>query len=287
MLAEDKGIDLSNAPRDAWLGSSTDGYGPVEHRGSGIPACMRLQGVGSAGSASRFGSETRLELPLASSQPLVQLQSGRGFTPLSQRTFPDDCDPPTCFEQVASVPPIPFDIGIKLGLPELLASGRGVGVGAVVVSMPETAMNEAYRSEPPKHEVRRAGEFAIVQSVSETEGVKSTSKEEFGPRVPVSDSGHHARTGRSVHYVRHRRSCGRLEEFLRQQISRENSNLIKAGGRSGRGSVEILSAVRLRCQVRADDGSGSRRPPRMSGTKSSLPGCCGLLLSVVSFGSGS
>ena len=183
-----------------------EGDGPV--RSSGISTALAGRGGWGRTADPCFGSEICLELPVASSQPLVQLLGGSGFAPLSQCTFPDDRDPPARFEQIESVPTIPLDVGIELGLPELRARGRSVGVGAVGVPVPETAVNKAHRSEPPEYEIRCARKLSIVQSVSETEGVESASEEEFGPRVPAPDPGHHARTGQSIYYVRHLRPCG-------------------------------------------------------------------------------
>ena len=71
--------------------------------------------------------------------------------------------------------------------------------------VPETAVNETHHAEPAKHEIGSAGELAIVQAISETACVEGPAKHELGLRVPASGSRHHARTGRAINYVRHRR----------------------------------------------------------------------------------
>ena len=71
--------------------------------------------------------------------------------------------------------------------------------------VPETAVNEAHRAESAEHEVGSAGEPSIVQAISEAACVDRPAKNELGARVPASDPGHHARTGRAIDYVGHRR----------------------------------------------------------------------------------
>ncbi len=214
---------------------------------------------------------TRLELPRVPPQPVFQRHGRPGFTPLSQRAFPDDCDPPADFEQIESIPTITLDIGVKLCQPELLPRGRGIGVGTVGVPVPEAAMHEAHGSEASKHEVRGAGKPPVVQAVSEAASVNSPSKEEFGPRIPASDPGHHARTGRSVHYVRHRRRFRGAEEYMCPRVSRQSSRIVKTGGYPdsqprGGGLRGSRSAIRSDCLGRADDGSWPRRRPRVGRT---------------------
>lgn len=120
-----------------------------------------------------------------------------------------------------AVAPVPFHVGIELALPELFASGRCCRVRAAGMPVPETAVNEAHRAEPAKHEIGSAGELAIVQAVSETTCVEGPAKHELGPRVPASDSRHHARTGRAVNHIRHCRFCavGRTSDG-RREVSR-------------------------------------------------------------------
>ena len=225
-----------------------------------------LPSGGSALLGRRLVRGTRLEPPSVPPQPVIQLHGRSGLTPLSQCAFPDDCDPPAQIEQIESVPPIAFDIRLELRPPELLASGRGIGVGAIGVPMPEAAMHEAHGSEASKHEVRAARKLPIVQAVSEAASMNSPSKDELRSRVPASDPGHHARTGRSVHYVRHRRCFWGAEEYMRERISRQKPRMIKAGGCLDCRSGERRSAIRSCCPARAEGRSRSLQRTRAGGT---------------------
>ena len=112
-------------------------------------------------------------------------------------------------------------------------------------------MYEAYRCEPRKHEVWSPREFSIVEAVSETTGMKSPPKGEFGPCVSASDPGHHSRTGRSVHYVWHRRSHAchgvHASPYLTGGVA------VSQGYLSGAALHCKRVRIHLRCQAGADD----------------------------------
>ena len=248
-------------PRPRWPRSAMKTCRPLPD-----PQTRRLPG--SSVLSRRPVRGTRLELPSVPPQPVFQRHGRPGFTPLSERAFPDDCDPPADFEQIESIPSITLDIGVELCQPELLSRGRGIGVGTVGVPMPEAAMHEAHGSEAPEHEVGGAGKPPVVQAVSEAASVNSPSKEEFGLRIPASDPGHHARSGRSIHYVRHRRRFCGAEEYMSPRVSRQNSRTVKTGGRPdsrprGGGLRGSRSAMRPDCLGCADDGSRPRCRPRV------------------------
>ncbi len=158
----------------------------------------------------------RFERPFNSVQPPVQHQCGLEFTLLPQRAFPDDRHSPSGFEQMVLVAPVSAHVGMELGPPEFLASGRGGGVRAPDVTVPEAAVNEAHGSEPTKHEIGGTREVAVVQAVPQTAGMESTAKNEFGYSVPASNPRHHPRTGHLVHYVRHLSLPHRLRGILSQ-----------------------------------------------------------------------
>ena len=210
----------------------------------------------------------RVELTAAPSQPLVQLQRDPDSALIAQGAFPYDRDSPAVFEQIESIALVPCHVGVKLGLPEILASRWCCRVRAVGMSMPEAAVNEAHRSESTKHQIGSAGEFSIVQTVSEAACVESPAKGEFGPRVPASDPRHHARTSRSIHYVRHRRSCTGLEEYIRQRISREVSTMIKPDRNPGHPCAQIQSIDSQRHHPCVEDASCLRRQPWIWETRS-------------------
>ena len=185
--------------------------------------CQRT-GRDSSVPALHTKGQTDLQFRLDSSQPLFQLQQNPGFNPLAQRAFPDDCNSPACLKQMISVTPVSFHVGMKLGLPELCASGRGCRVRTAGMSMPEAAVNEAYCSKLTKHQIRCAGEFPVVKTISQATSMQSPTESEFGLRIPAADSSHHAGTGSLIHYVRHRRSCKVFREYTREAISRKSSS---------------------------------------------------------------
>ena len=90
------------------------------------------------------------------------------------------------------IAPVPAYVVLELCLPESLASGRGGGVPAPDVTVPEAAVNEAHGPEATKHEVRGTRELAVVQAVSQTACMESPAKSDFGYSVPASNPCHHA-----------------------------------------------------------------------------------------------
>lgn len=168
-----------------------------------------------------IGSHAGFESRFSSPQPLLQPQCDLEINPLAQRTFPDNRDSPASLKQVVSVSSVPFRVGMELGLPELRASSRGCRVRATGVPVPETAVDEAYCSELTKHEIGSAGEFPVMQTVSQATGMKSPAESKFRPRIPAADSSHHARTDSLVHYVRHRRSCQVFGGYNQERLSRK------------------------------------------------------------------
>ena len=182
--------------------------------------CQRIN-PDSAVHVLHLRSQTGFESRFGSPQPLLQPQRDLEINPLAQRTFPDDRDSPASLKQVVSVSLVSFRVGMKLGLPELRASSRGCRIRATSVPMPETAVNEAYCSELTKHEIGSAGEFPVMQTVSQATGMKGPTESKFRPRVPAADSSHHARTGSLVHYVRHRRFCQVFRGYNQKRLSRK------------------------------------------------------------------
>lgn len=189
--------------------------------------------------------ETCFEFPVISSQPSVQLQGDLTFNLLAQRTFPNNCNSPACPQQVTLVASVPLHICIQLGSPELPASGRSGREWTVRVSVPETAVNETHGAKSPEYNVWSSWQFSIMQAVSESPCVQSAAKNNFWSRVLAPDPGHHARTGRSIHYVRHRRSCTDLKKCCWQQISRDILGMVRPEGQSSRDTAQAESVGRL------------------------------------------
>ena len=176
----------------------------------------------------------RLEFPFTPSKPLLQLQRDPGFVAFAQRTFPDDRDSPACLQQTGTVPSIPFRVGVELALPEFRAGRRGGRVRTTGMAVPEAAVHEADGSELTKDEIGSTRKSAVMQTISQTVGVKSPPQDEFGPRVSSADSRHHAGAGRLIHYVRHCRSLRVLEAGMVKRICRELSNMTRSPMNIGR-----------------------------------------------------
>lgn len=93
---------------------------------------------------------------------------------------------------MATVAPVPAHVFSEFCLPELLASGRGSGVWAPDVAVPEAAVNEAHGSESTKDEIGGTRKPAVVQTVPQTTCVESPAESNFGYSVPASNPCHHA-----------------------------------------------------------------------------------------------
>ena len=100
---------------------------------------------------------------------------------------------------------VTLHVGLKLCQPEFRPGGRDGRVRAAGMTVPETPVNETYRSEPPEHQIGRARKFPVVQAVSQPAGVKGQTESDLGSRVPAPDSRHHAGTGRLINDVSHDR----------------------------------------------------------------------------------
>ena len=171
-----------------------------------------------------------MKFPLCPSQPLFQIERDPGFDPLAQRAFPDDRDSPAGLEQAVPVASVPLRVGIELGSPELRAGGRDGRVRAPGMAVPEAAVDKAHGSELTKDEIGSAGEFPVVQTVSQTACVKGPAQGEFGPRVSSADSRHHAGARGLIHYVRHRWSLRVWEASRQKRTSRQFVNMTKLSG---------------------------------------------------------
>ena len=169
------------------------------------------------------------ERPVISVQPLIQHHCDPESSLPPQCALPDDRHSPPGFEQIMPVAPVTAHVFLKLGLPEFLASCRGRGVWTPVVTVPEAAMNETHGSESTEHEIGSAREFAVVQSVPQAACVESLAESNFGYSISASDSCHHERACRLVHYVRHLSDLTDSEECLYGRISRETLGMIKCG----------------------------------------------------------
>ena len=78
-------------------------------------------------------------------------------------TFPYYDDPPTSRFKGSSLPCVPSDRGLKLGLPKLGPRLRHGRTQAILVSVPETAMDKHHRSVTGQDNVRLAGKVSSME----------------------------------------------------------------------------------------------------------------------------
>ena len=123
-------------------------------------------------------------------------------------TFPDNADAPTRFKQKPPIAFVPRDVGLELGLPEVRACRRIRGVTALRMPMPETSVHETNGSKTAKDEVWLAWKAFVVQPEPEPIRMKRAPQDKFGSCILSPNPRHHARTGKSVYYIRH----GQLRE---------------------------------------------------------------------------
>lgn len=97
-------------------------------------------------------------------QPGLQTinQFQRIVTP--HRALPDNGDPPPCASQGQLVPAVSLQICVELAFPEFRSRRWGGGVAATFMTMPETAANLDHRLPSWKHDIRCAGQLAIMEA---------------------------------------------------------------------------------------------------------------------------
>ena len=240
--------------------------------------------TGATGSATEAGSsglpnslQWRLEASLGTEQPLVKCKQGSLGRIFAQCTFPDDRHPPTSLQQLVPDPPVPLHVGPEFRLPEV-RSGSGIGrVGASFMTVPEAAMHETDRSKPGEHQVRPAGELAIMKTVPVAARVQRTPEDQFGLRVLAADSCHHSRPYRSINYVGHELVC---IEMRGRDCMRISQNVIEAI-KEDRGFVDQLGRVECVQRKGHRKASGDRledrsqrsvHMPRLTAPCSQMPG---------------
>ena len=94
-------------------------------------------------------------------------------------TLPDHDHATVALLKIRSVPSVAFDLGSKLGLPELLPGFRSCGVSAPLMAMPETAMHKNNRSVLQQHDVWATGKILSVQAEPKTHGVQDPAVRQF------------------------------------------------------------------------------------------------------------
>ena len=103
---------------------------------------------------------------------------------------------PTGFPQGIFVPEIALAVAFYLLFPPSAARFRQAEVGAVLMPMPEAAVDEDDGAVFRQHEIGPAGEGFVARTVDReavAEAVEHRTKSQFGFRVPPADAGHDLR----------------------------------------------------------------------------------------------
>lgn len=146
---------------------------------------------------------------LVRSEPALQRADEFRGRVAPEAAFPHHGNPPPRGAQCSDIPAVPLDVGDELRLPEFGSSGRVGRVSALRVTMPETTMDEHDRSPARQDQIRPARQRSVMKPVSIAPAMKRAPEDEFGPRVPTTYPGHHARPRRPIHYIDHRELAGR------------------------------------------------------------------------------
>ena len=128
-------------------------------------------------SVRRVGVEDALEL------------AGEVFR-LAGLAFPDDGRVPAHFAEGGRVAFVAGGIGGEFGLPEVVVSGGSGCEGAVVVAVPEAAVDEDGEAAWAEADVGFPGEVAAVEAVAQAHGGEGAAHREFRGGVRAADAGH-------------------------------------------------------------------------------------------------
>lgn len=160
-------------------------------------------------------------------QPFLNDQRGV-IDRLLQGAFPNDGHAPAKVPKHCCMTCVPVDVSLKFFLPEIAVRLWCGCVSAVLVPVPETAVNEYHSPVFRKHQVGRPRQIPYVKPVSESLGEQSGAKRPFRPRILSPNARHHAAalgSGRDAHGL----ECV-LSRHLRRQLQSYNVEL--AGGKT-------------------------------------------------------
>lgn len=136
--------------------------------------------------------------------PAYRLYQPAGHAAL-QLAFPHDKNAPPQGFQGGAVADVAGDVVGELLLPEFDVAGRGGGLGAPCVPVPEAPVHEDGHLVAGQDDVRLAGQILAVQAEAEARGVQVTPHGHFGPGVAAPYAGHHAAARCAVDDIRHGR----------------------------------------------------------------------------------
>src|SRR6185437_13719876 len=127
------------------------------------------------------------------------------------RTFglalPDNLDAPAGGAELALVAAVAAAVGEELGLPVgAIRGGSSVGRAARML-VPEAAVDEDHLAAAGKHQVRRAGQVAAVQTVAVAGAVDQAADEQLRLSVLAADARHDRASLRFGERVHFREAC--------------------------------------------------------------------------------
>lgn len=113
----------------------------------------------------------------------------------SDRTFPDMADPPSHYSQGPGHPGITGTVAFELGFPPVCVGGWDMEHPAMVVPMPETAIDKNHCPVFRQDDIRSAGITPVIDAVTETTCKQCFPYQNFRSGVLCPDTGHHPMTG--------------------------------------------------------------------------------------------
>lgn len=119
-------------------------------------------------------------------------------------TFPELNDAPSKLQQFVAVSEIPFHVLLELQTPEVLPSGRGGGIPAPWMPVPETAMNEYADAVAGEHQIGSSRKLPRMQTIPEAVPMQQSPNLHFRQRVATANPGHHARPDFFADYIHDR-----------------------------------------------------------------------------------
>lgn len=105
-------------------------------------------------------------------------------------TFPEHENVPAALPQRGFVPPVPLDIAIQFGLPELAVRSGYAVAGAIFMAMPKATVNEDHFSAWPEHKVGAARQILHMEAVAVAHCVDQPSDAHLWLGVFAADPAH-------------------------------------------------------------------------------------------------
>lgn len=146
----------------------------------------------------------------------VPVQSKGKAVGIPQFALPDDNNLPSCPPQIILVYFVTFDRALEFREPIVLASGRRSGATAVLMSVPETSMNEDGGVVLRENHIGLSGKVVAMKAKPEAEPVQEGPDGYLGRRIPAADTAHDFASfcgGECIHRACHPTEIMRLGSF--------------------------------------------------------------------------